>query len=89
MDKLALPKGKAIQVFWFDSASMFGWHGTEDGHIMRLVSLGYVTKVTDNELIITTSVNTTAEQALSPLAIPWGAIRQIVELPERYDRLET
>lgn len=79
------PFGKAVTVFWVDSAIMQGWRKYDEGDSIPIQSIGYVTKTDDDIIVLTTSI--TNDFAINtPIAIPWGCVVQVRELPEDYDR---
>jgi hypothetical protein len=81
-----LPFGKAVSVFWVDSACAYGWKGHKDvGDTLGIVSLGYVAKCDEDRITLTTSI-TNQLDVNSPISIPWVAIFQIRELPDAFDR---
>lgn len=87
MEARKLPFGKAVSVFWVDSAAHHGWTNPDNelNDTTAIVSLGYVTK-TDNDKVVLTSSITKDLGVLCPISIPWVAIFQVQELPQEYDR---
>jgi len=81
------PFGKAVQVRWYDSKSMFGW--TYDDTLQRgcakIQSIGYVVQTNKEGIVLTTSIGH-SRASIDDITIPWGAIAEIQEIGKQWDR---
>lgn len=80
-----LPRGKAVRIFWADSATTQGWQTKESGEMAKIATLGFVTKTTPEFIVVSTSIAINGD-SLSPVSIPWRCVLHIQKLPSDYDR---
>jgi len=90
MKQLPLPKGKAVQLYWVDSAIKHGWqHLNQDNYGVETVSsMGYVVESKPEHLTLTCSISA-SDGVIAPLSIPWEAIVDIQLLPDEWDSEKT
>lgn len=74
-------RGKALRVFWVDSAESSGWNYDENPpvHVEEVVTLGFVVNTSEKGLGLSTSLSQLGG-TLSRVYIPWQAITGIQSL---------
>lgn len=86
MNRVDLPFGRAVRVFWEDSASNPGWQYNPErlGDTAKVVSLGWA--VGDKEWLDLCGHISEDGAMHDVLHIPWGAIENLEVLPETWHR---
>ena len=86
MQKREAPLGKAVRVYWQDSAANHGWKGVDEevGSVL-ITTLGYVLKCDATDLTLSNSFSNEMN-VMCPLSIPWVSIHRCEDLPETYDK---
>jgi hypothetical protein len=66
-----------VEVHWEDSAGWDGWEEPDDLHKepAMIRTVGLLVDETEVGLLISSSHSSTTGRVLSPLIIPWGAVR--------------
>lgn len=87
MQQIPIPFGTGVRVTWLDSKALDGWNPTKLGlrEPDTIVSLGQVTRNTEDGLTISTSIGLDGHLSIDDLTIPWAAVKYLDMNPFGYD----
>jgi len=72
-----MTKTKMIYIEWVDSATHYGWRDRDEKYLpLTITSIGFVLSETEDNIVISTSLDGVNEMAIGPMVIPKCSIKK-------------